>query len=178
MEFKESYLKNVLESKRELRVLSMANENYAYILYMLSRRYQNLNIDVIKGETSALKVRENTGLPLLDNPNLIILYSSFIEDEEKLEILTDRAKEISRDTGKRVTIGYAYIIPWEDRPNTNAIHEVRIVSIKDGDTLYEYGEVIPTEPYFGPYDLLDMTLQVHDELNNQFKRQRKGTGTI
>jgi len=169
MEFNESYLKSVLDTKRNLNVISMSQDAYFYQVQMLAHRYDNIKIDIFGGKTSYIKNRENMGHPTLDNPDLIILYSSFIEEDKELETLKDMTRKVSKAQGKRVTTGYAYIIPWEERETKKSLHEVKVLSIL-GDE--EYIETIPTAQFFQPLNLLDITLQVHDELNKQFKRKR------
>jgi len=174
MEFNESYLKSVLDTKRNLNVISMSQDAYFYQVQMLAHRYDNIKIDIFGGKTSYIKNRENMGHPTLDNPDLIILYSSFIEEDKELETLKDMARKISQEQGKRVTVGYAYIVPWEEREYKKSLHEVKVVSVSGEE---EHVETIPTEQYFQPLNLFDVTLQIHDELNNQYKRNRNSSKT-
>lgn len=169
MEFNESYLKSVLDTGRNLNIISMSHNAYFSQLQILARRYNNIKIDILGGKTSYIKIRENTGYPTLDNPDLIILYSSFIEEDEELETLKNMARKASQEQRKRVTVGYAYIVPWEERDNKKSLHKVKVVSISDDE---EYTETIPAEQFFQPLNLIDVTLQVHDELSNQYKRNR------
>lgn len=175
MEFNESYLKSVLNTKRNLNVISMSHNAYFSQLQILARRYNNIKIDIFGGKTSYIKMRENMGHTTLDNPDLIILYSSFIEEDKELETIKDMARKVSQEQGKRVTAGYAYIVPWEEREYKKSLHEVKVVSISGEE---EHVETIPTEQYFQPLNLIDVTLQIHDELNNQFKRKRKENNSL
>ena len=78
------------------------------------------------------------------------------------------AAKISDEKEKRVSIGYSYLVPFEQRIDEEISEEIEIISFKNGDETIE--KVQPTE-YSTVYDLIEVTLFKADsyENNKQYK---------
>lgn len=79
-------------------------------------------------------------------------------------------QKISAENNKRVTIGYVYFIPREERINPNIVSELKIISLKNDA---EYEETISIEESYNLISLADIIVEKHNELENQ-KVLKKG----
>lgn len=70
------------------------------------------------------------------------------------------AFEVSNNNNKRVSIGYSYMIPIDERID-DRLQKIKIVSFKNNDkreeTTYGY-------PYFTPLNLANTVVKKHNEL--------------
>lgn len=153
-----NYLIEQLEKKdRNLKILFMSHNAYWSYLQGIDMRYENCSTDVIGRGTAYI------GLCNVDlkDYDLIIYYSSTFYEEDELEEIKKIATQISSNANKRVTIGYSYIIPMEERKDEQVTDEIKIVSIKKSN---KHEENIETFVYFNNVDLINITLIKHDEL--------------
>lgn len=74
------------------------------------------------------------------------------------------ALKISECKNKRVSIGYSYVSPMENRKEKDIFDEIKIVSFKD---FIEYEETIDGCLFVTPSDLIDKVLKTHDELEQR-----------
>ena len=139
-----------LENGREINVLLVAEEKYFMNLAALSNRYRNLNIKAIEKSHNYMHV-----LDKMNNIDIIINYNEKKEDIENLGQLERLSFNCSTDN-HRVTVGYAYCDSCND-----GFDSVVIVSSKDGIQTIEEFEI---DNEYTPFDLLQITLNKHDNL--------------
>ncbi len=156
-----SYLIRQLEKgDRKLKILFMSHNAYWSYLQGLDMRYDNCSADVTGRGTAYIGLRNiNT-----DDDDLILYYSSTFYEDDELQKMSEIASAIAKNKNKRVSIGYSYVIPMEDRKNKDISKEIKIVSFK-GSNVYE--ETVNGFEFFSCSDLIDMTLVAHDKLNQR-----------
>ena len=98
----------------------------------------------------------------IDNSDLIIYYSSDFYNEDELAELKTIAFKISNEKNKRVSIGYQYSIPFDQRPDPEVMEQIAIISYKNGK---EFVEITYPTPYSTVYDLVELTLVTADNLD-------------
>lgn len=158
MNINRNYLIEQLENKdKNLKILFMSHNAYWSYLQNIDMDYENCIADVIGRGTAYIGL---CNVELKDY-DLIIYYSSTFYEEDELEEMKKIAMQISKNANKRVTIGYSYIIPIEERKDKQIPDEIKIVSIKESN---EHEENIETSPLFDKVDLINMTLMKNNEL--------------
>lgn len=154
-----SYLIRQLEKgDRKLKILFMSHNAYWPYLQELDMQYENCSADVTGGGTSYIGIRNLE----TDDYDLIVYYSSTFYETYELKNMCKIASVISKNKNKRVSIGYSYIIPEEDRKDVDITEKIKIVSFNDSNA---YKQTVNGFQFFNHSDLIDMTLMVHDELN-------------
>ncbi len=156
-----SYIRNQLESGREIKVLFMSHNSYWPELQQLSSRYKNCHVEICGDGLLYLKQKKSEEI---ENCDFILFYSSHFYSENDLNGMKEIAFRISQSQNKRVSIGYSYVIPKSERIDPNTSDKVKLISFKDG---IEFEETTDGFPYFSPLDLAEMTVVMHDELEQQ-----------
>ncbi len=140
-----------LENGRKLNVLLVSEVKYFMSLIGLHKIYPNLNIKVLEKIDNYPKIFGE-----IDGVDIIINYHSPKENLADLSRLEELALKYSLDNSKRVTIGYSYIDPYNE-----GLDNIIITSYKE--KVSEIGQFEMDNEYT-PYDLLQITLNEHDEL--------------
>lgn len=156
MEKTTSYLIRKLEEGKNLDIIILSHNACWPEIQNLDNHFENCNVMFFGETTSDLKLANNQQI---ENCDLIILYSSETYNEAELIDLKNIAYKISNDKNKRVSIGYSYYIPVEQRPYENISKQIKIVSFKNAEEVIE--DTYPT-PYFTAYDLIELTLATAD----------------
>lgn len=164
---KENYLLNQLEKgDRNFKILFMSHNTYWAYLQELDMVYDNCSADVFGRGTAYIRHRENLNSADYD---FIFYYSSTFYEDDELEEMKKIAFRIAENKNKRVSIGYSYVIPMEDRKDKDVFKEIKIVSFKDS---IEYEETREGFQYFTHSDLIDMVLITHDKLEQKMNDNR------
>lgn len=164
----DNYLIGKLEEGKNLNIVLLSHNAYWPEIQKLGNHFENCNVVVFGGSTSYMKSADIQRLNQIDNCDLIIFYSSGFYNEGELTELKDLAFRISNDKNKRVSIGYSYCIPVEQRLHEGISEQIKIVSFKNGEESIE--DAYPT-PYFTAYDLAELTLATAD--NYDIGKQQK-----
>jgi len=91
----------------------------------------------------------------MENSDLIIWYSSRPYSEREILELKNMAFEISNNKNKRVSIGYSYSIPQEQRIDKDVSEKINIISFYN-DNVFE--EEINSTSSLSAYNLANITL--------------------
>lgn len=140
-----------LENGRKLNVLLVSEEKYFMNLIGLHKIYPNLNIEVLEKIDNYSKI-----IGEIDNIDIIINYHSKKENLADSNSLEELALKYSLDNNKRVTIGYSYIDPYNE-----GLDNIILTSYKEKVSEIKQFEI---DNDYTPYDLLQITLNEHDEL--------------
>lgn len=142
-----------LENGRKLDVVFIGDKKYSMNLLGLHEIYPNLNVKVLEKNNNYMDVLEE-----MNNIDIIINYHEEKEDIVNLAELQRLAFSSSNDK-HRTTVGYTQIDPYE-----YGLDYVMITSYKDGlPTMIEF----EIDNEYTPYDLLQITLNEHDNLNKE-----------
>ena len=170
------YLKNVtsdylikkLEEGKNLNIALFSHNAYWPAIEKLDNHFENCNVIVFGQAIHNVKRADIDIRNQFDNSDIIAFYSSDFYNEGKISELKDMAAKISDEKEKRVSIGYSYLVPFEQRIDEEISEEIEIISFKNGDETIE--KVQPTE-YSTVYDLIEVTLfkADSDEKNKQYK---------
>ncbi len=155
----ENYLVNELEKGRKLNIMFISHNAYWFNLQQLEKRYENCKVD-ISGCCAFKTWNKDKG----ENSDLIFYYSSGYFDRDDLDYLEQKASTISKRENKRVSLGYSYIIPIEERTDENISEEMKIISYKE-DIRDEI--TVNIDSLSNPLSLAEIILQTCDELDNQ-----------
>lgn len=155
----DDHLISTLKEGRNLNISLLSHNAYWPEIQKLNNHFKNCNVMVFGGSTTYIKLANEKRHNEIKNSDLFILYSSEFYNEEELAELKDIAFTIANDKEKRVSIGYLYQIPVEQRPHQSISEQIKIVSFKNDEEIIE--ETYPT-PYFTPYDLINLTLTTTD----------------
>lgn len=168
----DNYLIGKLEGGSDLNIILLSHNAYWPQLLKLGNHFENCNVSVFGGATSYIRLAVDQRLSQIENCDLIVYYSSGFYNEGELAKLKDMASKVSNEKNKRVSIGYLYGIPVEERPHENISEQVKIVTFKNGEESTE--ESYPT-PYFTVYDLAELTLVTADnyDIGKQQKLEKK-----
>lgn len=156
-----NYLFEELDKGRSLSVLLLSHNAYWPDLQRIEPHYKNFNLTFTGGSILYL---EMTRRPIKYDFDLILFFGNSFYEEKELLKLKEIAFDISEKEDKRVTIGYSYIIPKEERQYKEISEEVKLVSFKDSKEIEETTYGIE---YFNPQCLAQMTLVTHDNLDKQ-----------
>lgn len=157
----ENYLKNRLESGKDTCMLSFSHNACWPYLQQFESRYGNCKIDIFGDGPSYLQMRANYQL---NDYDFIIFYSSHYFDDEELNQIKEMAFTISQDKNKRVSIGYSYVIPIEERKHIDISEGIKFISFSNGE---EYEETCFDTELFTIIDLVNLVVKSHDELDKQ-----------
>ena len=136
-----NYLINELERGKDVKVLCMCPNICWSALEKIRRRYANFHIDMVENNISDIKARKNF---ILDDYDYIIFYSLDFFNPSEFEEMKELAFEKS-NSGKKVSLGYSYMIPMQERKDKDISEEFRIMSFKNGT---EYEEKSMAFPFF------------------------------
>lgn len=159
----DKYLINRLKDGNHLNIVLLSHNAYWPEVQKLDHHFENCNVVVFGSSTSYIKIADSQKRKKMENSDLIIFYSSGFYNEKGLAELKDIASRISSKKNKRVSIGYLYCIPFEQRSDENISGKIKIVSFKNGEEVTE--EAYPT-PYFSTYDLAELTLAMADSYDS------------
>lgn len=157
----ENYLVKRLECGINTKILLFSHNSLWHYLQQFIGKYENFKIDVFGSRVGYMKIHNEY---VLDDCDFIIFDSLDYYDEDELNELKDIALKVSDDTNKRVSIGYSYIVPMEERKNKDISEEIKIISFSDCD---EYEETIFRMSESTILDLTELVVITHDELENQ-----------
>ena len=159
-----NYIVHRLRDGKNVKIVFMSHNAYWTQLLKLDDIYENCSVDVFGGGTEYIRTSCLSN-HVLDDCDFIILYSLDFYSSDELDYMKQIASKISSEKNKRVSIGYSYVIPIEQRTNRNICDEIKLVSIKDGNE-YETTNYAPT--YFNsPMQLVNMVVKTHDDLEMQ-----------
>lgn len=163
-----NYLINQLNEERNLNIVLLSHNSHWPELQIPTSHFNNCKVSVFGSSTSYMTLKNNT----LKNADLIIYYSNEYYSEHELNTLKNIAFEISNNENKRVSIGYSYFIPHEQRKYENISQQIKIISFKDNE---EYNEETYLEEYFSTKDLTELTLATADylDIEKQKKKEKK-----
>lgn len=156
---KTPYLLDQLAKGRNLKIMFISHNAYWSDLSKFANRYPNFKINPY-GEYGFNYWKKD-----LDNYDIFFHYSSQIYNQNNLSDLEGMALRISNVENKRVSIGYSYMIPMNERKDENISEEMKVVSFRDS---IQIDETIPIENYnSSPLLLASELLLTADELDNQ-----------
>lgn len=163
---KNNYLTDELSNGRKIKIMLMSHNSYWYYLLKLDREYEDCFVEVSADSTIFLKNRRYN---ILNDCDLILFFSSKEYSSYEFETMKKIAQRISEEKERRVTIGYSYILPIEQRKNSR---EIKISSYKN-DT--ESEEIINNICITDPEILAGITLEKHDDFEKTqiFKKNKK-----
>lgn len=152
-----------------MKLLYISHYAYWYYLAQVEEKYKNFKGDyfaegILYSTTKQVKYK--------DDYDYIIYFSADYKKENEITKLISLAESISKEKGKRVTIGYSYVIPQEDRIDENIFCSVELISIKNDDIEKEIVSNEQLKPRFNPMDLMEIVNNRHDELENQKKKEK------
>ncbi len=162
MENQKNYLQDELNNGRKIKTLLMSHNAFWTPVIILRDKYENYHVDIHGGNLSYLNNLSTTDKEY----DFIILFSSDYYDDETYLKLKTMAKSISKKENKRVSIGYSYMIPFEQRKKKELSEQIKIISIKN-DVETEEAIYPPIPQLFTITELIEMTLISHDTLENQ-----------
>ena len=157
------YLITKLENGNSLNIVVLSHNSYWPEIQKLGNHFKNCNVMCFGNSTFYIKLADIKRQNEIENCDLIIFYSSEFYNEEELIELKNIAFKISNDKNKRVSIGYSYLIPMEQRPYDNISGQIEISSFKNST---ETIEKMHSMPYFTAYDLVELTLATTDRYDN------------
>lgn len=155
-----NYLADILEKSINLKVLLLSHNAYWNELQKVALYYRNFKLTENGGSTSYLDINDQNKMDY----DLILFYSSEKYQENESVKLKEIAMKISEENNKRVTVGYSYILPAEERTIADINEEVLLYSVKNGQEQIQKSDGIE---YLNTLDLLTLTLTFHNELENQ-----------
>ncbi|MCH5166786.1 MAG: hypothetical protein J1F35_02730 [Erysipelotrichales bacterium] len=160
-DFEESVFIKRLKDGIETTLMLMCHNAYWYQLERYKKISSNYKLAVFGSGTYYVRMRKND-IPL--DCDFIILDSS--EEYREAEYLEVKrfAKELSSGSNKRVTSGYIYFIPKDERENFDVSHKFVIASYKND---IESEKVIPITSGYDMLDLADLLVAEHNKLENQ-----------
>lgn len=158
MDLKQSNkLIDYLESGQNLSIVLLSHNAYWSSLQKLERRYPSLKLNIFGKSPHYIKMATIDADRQIDDCDMIVFYSSGYYTEEEMMELKNIALKISEEKGKRVTIGYSYVIP----PNSEG-NNIKIVSINNREEMTE--EFYLSFP-FGVYHLAELTFTRHNNIS-------------
>ena len=160
-----NYLINELESGKQIKILCMCHNGYCSQLEKINRRYGNCEMDFIQSGLSLKNVHEMCDLP--DDYDYLLFYSDELFNQKDYDEMKDIAFQISNN-GKRVSIGYSYMIPVAERKTKDITQEFRMSSFKNST---EWEEKSFGFPFFDVIDLADSVVSFHNELEKAKVKQ-------
>lgn len=161
------YLISQLEEGRSLNIILVSHNAYWSAIEKLDNHFENCNITVFGGSTYYIKTANIEKRNKIENCDCIIFYSSEFYSEEEFIELKEIAFRISNDKNKRVSVGYLYNLPPEQRPCNGILDQIKISSFKNQEETIE--ETYPSSPYFTPWDLIELTLATADDYDRMKK---------
>lgn len=117
-----------MDDGTDIKIIFMSHNAYWPELQILNERYDNCKIDIFGSGPVYISLRRDY---ILEDCDLILFYSSRFFDEYELNQIKQIAYEISQNKAKRVSIGYSYVIPLEEREDKDITNEVRVISFKN-----------------------------------------------
>ena len=167
----DNYFINELQDKnKSLNILWMSYESYTENVRYINNMYNNCNIDIYGDSIFYAKNKLDCNIYEQDY-DLIMFYSSILFRNDELEMIEEIAKSISIYRNKKVTIGYSYIVPKEERKNCNYSDEIKIVSFYNYNRTEE--NIGFKNKFFNTINLMDVTLEKHNSTNIKTKKRRK-----
>ncbi len=150
-----------LESGIDTGLMLMAHNAYWCQFTKWERKYKNFHAYVFgSGTAYARMIKED----IPKDCDFILLDGSDYFFEDELNETKKIGQKISEENNKRVTIGYVYFIPREDRINPNITSKIKVISLKNNS---EYEETISVEGSYNLISLADIIVEKHTELENQ-----------
>ncbi len=146
-----------LESGQNLSIVLLSHNAYWSSLQKLERRYPSLKLNIFGKSPRYIRMARNDNDCQIDDCDMIVFYSSGYYSEEEMMELKNIALKVSEEKGKRVTIGYSYVIP----PNSEE-NNIKIISINNGEEIAE--EFYISFP-FGVYPLAELTFINHNNIS-------------
>ncbi len=154
------YFINYLNEGNSIKTCFMVHNAYWPSLEKLNNHFNNCQIDTFGSSPAYLNSIKSDADSDYD---LLILSSNGSYSDYDIQRLKNMAKEISKKKDKRVTIGYKYFIPKEDRENKTHTEELEIISFKSGNNDYKETILIMNKP-FSIIDFLNYTTAKHNEM--------------
>lgn len=155
--YKNNYLTDELSNGRKIKIMLMSHNSYWYFLLKLDKEFENCFVEVFADGTIFLKNRRYN---ILNDCDLILFFSSKEYSSYEFETMKKIAQRISEEKERRVTIGYSYILPIEQRKEIKYSSEIKISSYKN-DT--ESEEIVNNICITDPETLAGITLEKHDD---------------
>lgn len=153
-----------------IKMLYLSHSNMWECLEKIKEDNDNVSIDFYKGSTYYIKNKNQ-----YEDCDFIIFYSSFGYADFEEHELKELGSRISNQKGKRVSVGYSYVIPKEQRTDLLKNLEVKIYSFKEES---EYEDTISAPEYFTPIDLMKLVISIHSELENSKIKKIEPTSNL
>lgn len=150
-----NYLIDRLKDGKELNITLLSHNAYWYELEKLNRHFDNCSVQAFGDGTSYIKLADIERLLQLENSDLIVWYSSRPYSEREMLELKNIAFEISNNKNKRVSIGYSFSVPQEQRIDKNVSEKINIISFYNS-SIFE--EEINPPLNLNAYNLANITL--------------------
>ena len=159
--FEDSYFINRLEEGKYISLMLMAHNAYWCQLERFQKPFSNFKLSIFGSGTSYARMRKND---IPKDADFILLDTGDFYNEYEYFFAKDLANNISNKKNKRVTFGYLYVIPAEERIDKSISCEFKITSIKN-EEIDE--EKISVASHNGLLELVDMIVKTHNDLENQ-----------
>lgn len=165
--FVNNYLISQLEEGRNLNIILLSHNAYWPAIEKLDNHFENCNVTVFGSSTYYIKTASPEKCNRIEECDCIIFYSSGFYNEEEFIELKEIAFRISNNKNKRVSVGYLYSLPLEQRPCNNISNQIKISSFRKQEETIE--ETYPSSSYFTPLDLIELTLATVDDYDRMQK---------
>ena len=139
----------------------MAHNAYWSQFTILERKYDNFHAYISGSGTAYTRLRKED---IPKNCDFILLDGSDYFSKDEMDKTKTMAQKISEENNKRVTIGYVYFIPKEQRIDPNIFSEIKIISLKNN---VEDEETISIDGIHNLIFLAGIIVEKHIELENQ-----------
>ncbi len=150
-----------LEKGVNTKVMLMAHNAYWSQFSILERKYENFQAYIFGSGTAYIRWRKED---IPKDCDFILLDGSDYFSADEMNKTKKIARKISEENSKRVTIGYVYFVPTEERTYSNISSEIKIISLKNN---VEYEETISIEESYNLISLADIVVEKHTELETQ-----------
>ena len=160
MEKQNSIFINRLENNIPTNIAIFSHNSVWPYLQVYEDHYNNCSIDVYGESLTYIGIQKKKPV----ESDIILFFSSKQFEEDELNKLKEIAFSISEEKQKRVSIGYSYMVPKSEREDESIADQVKLVSFKNS---IEDEETTWGINSFNIFDLLEMTLSKHNELEHQ-----------
>lgn len=145
----------------DTRLMLMVHNAYWNKFQKLDRIYNNFHVYIF-GNGIGYVIRRKEAIP--KDCDFILLDCSNFFSKVDLDITKLIGQKISEENNKRVTIGYVYSIPTEERIDPNISNELKIISFKNN---IEDETTISIEDDYNLISIAGLITKKHNELEEQ-----------
>ena len=152
-----------------MKLLYISHYAYWYYLAQVEEKYKDCKGDYFADETTNIQKKATR---YYDDYDYILYFSANYKKQSEIDKLITLAESIAKEKGKRVTIGYSYVIPTDQRINENIFCSVELISVKEDKIDRELLKGEQLKPKFNPMDLMEFVNHKHEELEHQKQKKK------